>query len=226
MRADFGELVRLGVVIQPNRSITERNDGTLEGSVAFTVDNENRFLLPRIFDSHPDDNRLEVYHREIVTQETGKTTMTCQYLGIENDPTPPIVQFPGTSGQDNIETHPDFMDFAGTPAAPLNGARFEPNSLRFQGFLNDPENRKYGVTTYLVPNIQIYISYWTQREPEIKARNTIVGNIPGVVDIPGVKNYLLIGMPYRQIGNLYQITEQYLGSGPRGWDPDIYPTAS
>jgi len=29
-------------------------------------------------------------------------------------------------------------------------------------------------------------------------------------------------MPYRQIANVYAVTEQYLGSGEKGWNGQIY----
>jgi len=37
-----------------------------------------------------------------------------------------------------------------------------------------------------------------------------------------VKNFLLMDESYSQVGNFYQVTQSYLGSGDRGWDKDIY----
>jgi len=39
---------------------------------------------------------------------------------------------------------------------------------------------------------------------------------------PNVKNYLLVDMPYRVQGSLYQVTEQYIGSAKGGWNKTIY----
>ena len=89
-RKEHGFLRRNGLQIQPDRKIIGKNDGTLEGSIEWVVDRDNEHLLPQIYSAHPDDPRLLVYHQEIVRNMAGKSTLTCQYMGISSDPTPRI----------------------------------------------------------------------------------------------------------------------------------------
>lgn len=220
-RKEHGFLRRNGLQIQPDRKIIGKNDGTLEGSIEWVVDRDNEHLLPQIYSAHPDDPRLLVYHQEIVRNMAGKSTLTCQYMGISSDPTPRIIQFPSASGQDPIETHENFGEFAGDKDNPMNGARFDPATGEFLGFF-DSSNDKFGVRSYIVPNVMVYLSYWTFRRPAVRNLMSIESSLSGVIKPPNVKNWLLVGMPYREIGKLYQVTEQYMGSGSKGWDRDIY----
>lgn len=221
MRKEFGDLVKKGLVIQPDRKVKGKNDGTLEATVEFQVDRSNEKLLPQIYSRHPDDPRLLVYEHEIERNRAGKSTLTCQYIGIATDPTPKIVQFPGASGQDPIETNKNFLEFAGSLGDEKNGAKFNEDTGQFLGFF-DPTNRKFGTRAYIVPNILVYLSYWTYKVPKIRRQGTIVPNVKEILTPPGVKNFLLVGMPYRQVGLLYQVTEQLMGSGENGWDEDFY----
>ena len=103
----------------------------------------------------------------------------------------------------------------------MNGARFDPATGEFLGFF-DSSNDKFGVRSYIVPNVMVYLSYWTFRRPAVRNLMSIESSLSGVIKPPNVKNWLLVGMPYREIGKLYQVTEQYMGSGSKGWDRDIY----
>jgi hypothetical protein len=149
-----------------------------------------------------------------------KVRGTLKYIGIVNDPTPFIIEHPGGNGQDPIESHPNFVDFAGTPAAPLNGAEFDPVTNEFVGF-TDVTNSLKGTKVYIVPSVMISTSFYTHYIPTLSniARITSFPPIPAP---PNCRNFLLLGQPYRQIGNLYQVTNQYLGSGSDGWNTKIY----
>jgi hypothetical protein len=48
------------------------------------------------------------------------------------------------------------------------------------------------------------------------------GQIPDLIKPPNVKDFLLIGLPYKKIGNLFQVTLQILGSGEDGWNQNVY----
>jgi hypothetical protein len=223
-RKNFGSLHGGNYAIQPDWDIIEKNDGTIEGTMLIECDNTAIFTLPKLYDSHPYDTRVHVYERKLTRLRSGKTMATLSFFGLQSDPTPKFIQYPGTSGQDAIQTHPNFATFAGTPAAPLNGAKFstdEQTEGEFLGFF-DPTNRKYGVRAYIVPTIDIQLSYWTYKRPTTKKLTKIFTNIPGIVEPQDVADWLLVGQPIRQIGKAYQVTEQYSGSGSLGWDSDIY----
>eukprot|EP01047_Picozoa_sp_COSAG01_P098966 COSAG01_NODE_29070_length_646_cov_0.901280_1_plen_96_part_10 len=68
--------------IQPDRSITEKNDGTLEGSVVMRCDKGKQYNLPEIGATHPDDNRLEMYQSGKVYQSNGIVEMTGSFFGL------------------------------------------------------------------------------------------------------------------------------------------------
>lgn len=179
------------------------------------------------------------WRRRIIRQSAELSEIEVEYIGLTSDPTTPVVNYPGNSGLDPIETHPNFKQFAGDPATSpdqlsrwvgSNGAVFDPIldaegtenfGWEFVGFL-DPAFTKYGVESYNVPNHIVYLTYLTFGRPRVSRVNTIRSSLPRVRRPNGVKNWLCIGVPYQQIGPLYQVTEQWLGSGPNGWDTDIY----
>jgi len=223
------------VVIQPDRSVNETNDGTLEGRVTYRCDKEDEALLPQIGDEHPDDSRLECYNVSKSYNSNGLVTATLSFFGIAQTPeTEPVISYTGGQNNDPIETHPNFADFAGTADVPLNGASFDDDG-RFTGFLEDtyddttPQFR--GLEYYLTPSTQITVSYWTDKVPNLKTRLQVYTKIPGVggrdLKVPeDVENFLLLDTPFRQVGAFYQVTEQWLGSGPQGWNTEVYELAS
>ena len=215
-----GSLTR--AVAQPDRTVTLKNDYQLEGDVQWTCDSAFESSLPGLFSAHPDDPRLILFQSSITRSRNARTIMSANYIGIAADPTPYQISWPSSGGQDPIETHPNFADFAGTPASPLNGAVFDPENDQFLGFFDNTSN-KMGVSAYLVANPQVYLSYWTYRRPNPNKLFSIRGGLPtNILEPSSVKNWMLIGQPYEKIGELYHVTEQYLGSGPNGWDTDIY----
>lgn len=213
-----GSLATSGLVVLPNRKIVTKNDGTMTGTVSFKVDRSNEDLLPVIQEVHPDDGRLELFQRDVTRTTLDTTTMSGSYFGIISDPTPKIVQHPGGGGRDPIETHPDFATFG----VAANGAAFDPDNDEFLGFFDKAIVEFYGVRSYLVPNVTVNLSYWTYKTPSLRKLMSIQSVIPDVRKPPNVADWLLVGMPYRQVGSLYQITEQWMGSGPNGWSQTVY----
>jgi len=212
--------------IQPDRSITEKNDGTLEGIVVMRCDKSKQYALPIIGATHPDDSRLEMYQSGKVYQSNGVVEMTGSFFGLVSSETEPEISYSGGQNNDPIDTHPDFEDFAGTPAAPLNGAKFDAESQEFIGFFSpsaagQPNFR--GVQYYLTPSSLITLSYWTDKVPTLKNRMSVHDSVDGFKKPDDMKDFLLVDTPYRQVGSFYQVTEQYVGSGPNGINRVIYP---
>lgn len=219
----FGSLVARGVVMQPNRKIVESNDYTLNGTVTYEADKNNFFKFPTIGSTHPDDSRLICHNRDFTYLTSNRVQMIASFIGISVDPTPYVVQWPGSNGRDPIETHPNFVDFAGTPTTPLHGAKFDPETNEFLGFFDSEEKEFFGARSYIVPNPVVNLSYWTYRTPTVSKEGTIRVSTPSGVKKPAqVKDWLILGIPYRQVGILYNVTEQLMGSGPNGWSKTIY----
>jgi hypothetical protein len=228
------------IIIQPDRSINEKNDGTLEGQVVYKCVKGQEFSLPKIGEAHPDDTKLECYNISKTHNSNGLITATASYFGLTGPETDPVISYSGGNNQEPIETHPEFVtELAGSVTTPKNGAIFEDDAenveygtfIKFGGGAQDTNVPKFrGVEYYLTPSTQITLSYWTDKVPSLKDRLKIYPKIEGVSGRelqtpPDVKNFLLLDTPYRQVGSFYQVTEQYLGSGPDGWNEKIYVKA-
>lgn len=215
-------------LMQPDRSVNEKNDGTLEGTIVFKCDIDDIGSLPSFGDLHPDDDRLEAYNVATSYGALNVVTRTNSYFGLSStsggtDANGRTVSFSGGHNNEPIETHPDFEEFAGTAENPNleNGALWDKITGEFIGF--DTFSKQAGVKYYLTPATMISVSYWTDSVPILKKRMQIVDKITGVRKQDGVKNYLRTDTLYRQTGSSYQVTEQYLASGVDGWDGEIYP---
>jgi hypothetical protein len=221
-KGDAREFYADGVVIQPNFSLTEKNDGTIEGNVIFETDMANFANLPRMKSAHPRESRCEIYNREITYLPLLKVRLTASYFGLISNKTEPIISYTPNTDKEPIETHPLFEDFAGTKASPKNGAKFDDETGEFLGFYDQSIKDLFGAAHYLVPATMVSLTYWQSSVPSLTKRMTIKASIPGFRKPSDVKDFLLLDIPYRQIGSFYQCTEQYLGSGPNGFSKKIY----
>jgi len=229
------------ISLQPGRTINEKNDGTLEGQAIFKCDKSYVDNIPKLKSLHPDDDRLEAYDISKTYNSNGLVTVVVSYFGLTASKTDPVITYSGGQNNEPIETHPNFVKFAGTVNAPLNGAKFVTEGEdrgAFIGFTEDTagedaalDKKQFrGIEYYLTPSTQITVSYWQDKVPALKDRLTITKRIKGInsQDLKkpsNVKDFLLLDTPYRQVGSFYQVTEQYLGSGPAGWNDEIYEDA-
>lgn len=217
------DFYRDGQVLQPGWTVTEKNDGTLEGTAEYHCDTEDAANVYRIGHSHPKSNKLECYNITISGSKNHKLIVSCAYFGLTSSKTDPIISHTPNTNQDPITSHKDFSEFAGTKEKPLNGAEFDSETGEFLGFF-DPENTDtFGVDSYLVPATLVSLTYWTDKVPGLKKQMTKVRNVEGFRKPDDVKEFMLISSPYRQVGSFYQVTEQYMGSGENGFSPTIYP---
>lgn len=215
--------------VQPERTIVERTDGTLEGTVDYVTTQEWAEYLPQLEQTHPDDRRLEIHTVERTVSVRGLMTCTAHFRGIKDDPTDTVISYIGSPDRESIETHPQFSTLAGTDKATAkNGAEWVSREgyakQSFVGF-NDPNNDLFGVQYYLKASTQITTTHWQTKVPRVE-RMRIVDSIAGFKKPTDVKNFLLIDTPYRQIGNLYQVSKIYLGSDVTGWNESVYPQAT
>ena len=233
-----------GIVRQNGSVIVEKNDGTLEGSVTYESDRAYYGNMPKIKSDHPYDSRLKLYQIEFTFLGLDKVRGVASYFGLTSKVTDGIIAYSPNTNQDPITSHPDFTTvLAGTPGAPLNGALWvyqsdgaevgeeyialDPGSVpttEFLGFSN-PANELFATDFYLTEETLVSRTYWTTDIPKPKGKQ-IVSEIKGFIKPKDVKNFLLFSPPYRQIGDFYQVTEQYIGSGPKGWNTKVYPTTT
>ncbi len=224
---------RDSIEIQPDRTISEKDDGTLSGTITWKGP---RGFSIRIGSSHPDDSRLEAIERTITFHGLELQSVQVSYFGLTSSITERQISYSGAQNQDDITTHPDFDFFAGNGDSARNGAQFETNVntdgdeyYEFLGFFPFKNGGSYnaftGVSSYLTAGTQVSVTYWTDRTPKLDQRMTIFNTIPGFTTPPEVGNFLLLDTPYRKIGSFYQVTEQYLGSGIAGFNRQIYRSA-
>ena len=169
-----------------------------------------------------DDIRLELHYEGKDTQRTDPAFTSDLSLDI-------------TCSTEPIDTHPNFLEFAGTRTDPKNGAKFDPRDGRFLFFQAEwPEdsgklNPLAGVRSYNVP---VMVASQTRIDTEWPDSNeialvgkiiesrTLDANIPG---LSNERNWLFTGMRIRSIGNVYyEVTRTAALSGPRKWVEEIY----
>ena len=224
-KADVGELIT-----EPD---IPSGDGT--NSPVTTVDSSN--LFPTIAtnngdpgSNHPDDNRLECYNRTITIGKNNIATCVASYFGLATvtGRTVPTMSFTGGVTTEPIDTHPDFSTF-GTAD---NGAQFDDEGrfLRFSKFVVGTTNTGvasnfYGVDSYLTSSTNIAISWWSNAKPIPSKLATVTSALPYEANVRkpiGVEDFLLLSESIRQVGNFYEITQQYMGSVSPGWNTKIY----
>ncbi len=214
---------------QADSSYVIKNDGTIEGTLTFVVDKDSIFDLPLIGDDHPDDVRLKCYNKSTTYGSLNTVTCVCSYFGVATTSeknTEPIISYEGGVNHEPIATHPRWNLIGGEPGSPENGAQYDEDTGEFIGFTGDDAGDLLGVQYYLTPSANFSLTYWTTKTPNLERRLKIVKD-PEIGKkmfprIPTVRNFLLVDMPYRKVGDLYQVTEQYMGSGENGWNEEIY----
>lgn len=212
-----------GVAVQPDYSITEKNDGTLEGQITFVCDINDFLSLPQMGSTHVRDARLELYNREITYQGLNMVSMTGSYFGLISSKTEPTIAYTPNTNQEPITSHKDFVDFAGDKDAPLNGAKFDDDTGEFLGFFDPDVKDLFGVSAYLIPATLLSLTYWTDKVPKLGKRMQRKSSIPGFYRPEDVAEFLILDYPYRQVGNFYQVTELIMGSGENGFSTTLYP---
>ena len=157
----FTAVIGQPYAIQTDRTVTEKRDGTLEGSIKFICDVADKDALPTFGDLHIDDNRLELFNAQTTYNGLELVTLTASYFGISASEASggpaQVISFSGGSNNEPIETHPNFEQMAGLanpPASRETGSVWDPITgqfLRFDG------GEFKGVQYYLTPSTTITI---------------------------------------------------------------------
>lgn len=186
------------------------------------------------FSPHPRFSQLLLSKRDGQRSEPGWWTVSYTFEGFLNgEPEEPTYELVGSLSQEPIQTHPNFAEIAGTPAAPKNGAIFiDPESLRqsestnaiFKEFanVNGAVNPKAGVDSYLEPSVEWRETRFSRSRPTTL---TGLGNIQTPNGSPpnlSPRDWIYWSETYVRRGGVYQITSTWKLSGRNGWDPDIH----
>ncbi|MEQ1862647.1 MAG: hypothetical protein ABMA13_22230 [Chthoniobacteraceae bacterium] len=154
----------------------------------------------------------------------------------------------GATSEDPIETHPFFLGlkekFNGTIDPSSGKVKFDDtlaeggeaglsgatgNGLDATGGDIGARNPMHGVESYLVPGLT-----WTRKSVSRQLPLSIVRALGTIDSPPGQpptlegtrRNWLKARVRAQWRGNIWQIEESWLLSGPDGWLPDIYSAAA
>ena len=144
----------------------------------------------------------------------------------------PTYELTTSLGQEPIQTHEDFVSFAGTPAAPLNESLFvdpdtgykstKANAVWKEFAYNGTVSTKAGITSYLAPGAEWRMTkFQTNRPTGIRDVGTIDPPSGPNPSVSG-RDWLAWSESYVRRGHVYQVTSVWKLSGRNGWDEDIY----
>ena len=214
------------LALQKGAEIDEEQDGSIKGRATFKGDASLWSTRPQKGDAHPFNAQCFCFSARTTYEGLQLCRVDADYMGLSQDPTTPFIEFVGSVGEEAIETHKNFVSvIGGTPAAPLNDAVFDSDGT-FLGFPADAPNELGGVRSYYRPSVILRLSYWTNEIPNPAALGTVfeADGIPVNVP-PNCANFLMTNFGYRSLTPEtppYQVTTEYLGSGPNGWNGTIY----
>jgi hypothetical protein len=210
-----------------NVAIDENNKATATVKYLCAWSQVLRLMPRRNVGVHPEFNSMKVSNVAASKKSPGVAELTVTYKGVvsgDNDGPDgtgafePVEECSVSTRQEPIETHPDWSTIGGTEAAPLNDAIYDDSGL-FTGFKEG--SSKFGVTDYLAVGATYRRSYASKTKPSLAG----VGQIDTPTGAPTVTSgytWLKSGVSFSQDGDLYSVSEEWLLSGPSGWDTDIY----
>ena len=209
--------------LQPGGELDYEQDGLIRGELTYEGDRAYLSSVPAIDAKHPDEPLALCFSRKITKITLSRIRAVCSYIGVAKDPTTYILEGIGALNREPIDTHPDFVSkIGGTLGHEKNSAKFDAETGQFICFPADAPNDLGGVESYLAVSVNVRRTFWTYKVPDPREMGTIFGK-PGDIALPkNVKDLLWGPQTYRQVGRLYQMSEELLGSGPRGWNTKIY----
>lgn len=198
--------------------------------------------------THPDDPRL--YLDRFTHRKAGAFwEITAQYCGVLQK-TDPVWEVSTSTSAEPIETHPDFFDWIVLEGVPhssdaekaaltkdslkdwAKNSFDSPNGLAsigpFRGFPFNAPLDLGGVRNHFIGRQTVRRTYYTNTKPAAIAPATI--NTPPRIpyNTPDGRNYLYMGanIRVRGSGKVFEITDSWDLSGPKGWNAAVYPTST
>lgn len=234
MSRAVGNLIS-GLGRQTGDTLTQLDDGTWEATAKFVCQWVNAFnLAPRRgYAKHPDFPALTCKSSVTTRLKPGTyCEINATYRGFfvqEPDPTTPpdpvnainsTEEVTTSVSEAPIETHPKFTSvIGGKKGSELNGAVFNDDGT-FKGWKSDSPYA--GKEAYLIASTAY------RRTTPTRSRPSSVGPVgrldvqPGIAsDVPNA-NWLFTCRSWHRDGAVYELSEEWMLSGPGGWDPVLY----
>jgi hypothetical protein len=178
-----------------------------------------------IFSNHPRWSFLEMDKRTVTRAEDGHWDIVGDYFGVQGSPEP-IYALDISTGQEPLETHPDFATFAaldGPPPAPGSttaGAVFDEDGL----FIGFKSGEFIGVKAYLNASA-VWRETRVSKTRPAGSELASIGKIDspnGTPPTPSGRNWLFGSLSYEQKAKTFTIRREWLLSGPAGWNSTLY----
>lgn len=230
-----------GLVLSSAGEITATKAGLWTGSCLYSLPADRIDLIPNVGAVHPYASFLVAESFRLVFAP-GLWKLYVEYAGANRDVSEPTYDLSPGTGNDPIETHSRFLShLAGKPSAPKNGAIFrnpetgevtkedEPGAYQFDRFsvllAGGNLNPYAGLESYICQNNTVWTKSWTQRSAPTSHPVRIGAPDGPAPNYGGDTNWLELPVAYTKRGNVFSCVAQWLASGPRGWNPVVYPSS-
>lgn len=209
---------------QPGCPLTYQADGLITGQLFMRFDwaLQKAQMLGNIGGAHPDEPLAVLYAAHLEKQRLNLGLCTYDCIGLYRDPTLRVVSGKPQVSTTPIEAHPKFTStLAGTPAAPLNGAKFDDETGEFLGFFSGD---LCGERSFFDGSVIVRASYYTRRPPTLQKAFTITTAVPNMPQVLGVTNWLQMPPDWEEVPQtgIFKVTDEFMGSGRRGWSTLTY----
>lgn len=210
-------------------------DGTVSGSVVWFISPYELALTQAPMphkDRHPKMERLLCQNTRVTYVKPDAARIYCDYEA--GDGTSSVSAGGPPSGAMRVSVRPTLTEnpitFHDKFPEWKDNAIFDETTKEFVGWDipegSDAEKWFEGLVSYFEASVTLVREYTNRVEPDLSSLRKIFesGAISGA---PRVKerNWLLVSMPYRDLGDgQYAVTEEFLLSGPNGWNPYVYGT--
>ncbi len=181
---------------------------------------------------------LPLVSRNFKQSDDGSYDVTLHYEGLSDDEKSDDTsfEFDVSLSEDPIESHPRFDAIAakyGWDETERAFPKFAPQAKKSGGALGAQEKPQksplYGVESYLAVGAVFRKTYASRAIPSgvLRGIGTIVARPPniGAFNLPSSgskRNWLKLAPKIRRRGNSVEVVEEWMLSGPNGWNSDIY----
>lgn len=220
-----------GLVLNQAGEITADRNGLWSGACQFSFPQGRLDLVPGVGTQHPYANFL-VAERFRLVFSPGLWRLSVEYVGANVNSTEPQYELSPGTGNEPIETHKDFEEtLAGKPSAPLNKAVFRDEVTGFEteddalGIFSHFKagSDLAGLAQYITQNNTVWTKTWTQRAKPATGKVKISSPEGPSPSYGGSMNWLEMPVAYTLRGNVYSCSQRWVASGPKGWNPLVYP---
>jgi hypothetical protein len=184
------------------------------------------------------DLGIPLVSRSFQLSEEGGYEVTVHYEGLDGNPAEEQItfEFDISMSEDPIEAHPNFDGISekyGWDEVERAFPKYPPDTVSEGGALarksKAKKNALYGTESYLAVGAVFRKTYAVQTIP-----SGVLHGIGGIVSRPpdigqfrmpatgSKRNWLKLAPKIRRRGNSVEITEEWMLSGPNGWNSDIY----